>query len=84
MKSAFPETVSNTLAVGRNPASSGSAVLANAIGSGLTAALDRVLSWHDRVRDRRALGQLDEHMLHDIGLSAADVDFEVSKPFWQS
>ena len=84
MKSAFPETVSNAFPVGRNPASSGSAVVANAIGSGLTAALDRVLTWQERARDRRALGQLDEHMLHDIGLSPADVDFEVSKPFWKS
>ncbi len=46
--------------------------------------VDRLLTWHRRSRDRLALGQLDEHMLHDIGLSRADVDHEASKPFWRS
>jgi uncharacterized protein YjiS (DUF1127 family) len=50
----------------------------------LTGLLDQVLTWHQRVRDRQALGHLDAHMLHDIGLSRADVESEVSKPFWQS
>lgn len=46
--------------------------------------VDQILVWHQRARDRQALGRLDEHMLHDIGLSAADVEREVSKSFWQS
>ena len=50
----------------------------------LTWAVDQFLTWHQRVRDRQALGKLDAHRLHDIGLSRADVESEVSKPFWQS
>jgi uncharacterized protein YjiS (DUF1127 family) len=46
-------------------------------------AVDQLLTWHERARARQALGHLDEHMLHDIGLSAADVEREVSKPFWK-
>ena len=38
----------------------------------------------DLDRANQALGRLDGHMLHDIGLSPADVEQEVSKPFWQS
>jgi len=45
---------------------------------------DQLFTWHQRVRDRQALDQLDAHMLHDIGLSRADVEHEVSKSFWQS
>jgi uncharacterized protein YjiS (DUF1127 family) len=48
-----------------------------------TRLFDQLLTWHQRVHDRRALDQLDAHMLHDIGLSRADVEHEVSKPFWQ-
>jgi len=56
----------------------------NPIDAGITRLFDHVLTWHQRVQDRRALGQLDAHMLHDIGLSRADVEHEASKPFWQS
>jgi uncharacterized protein YjiS (DUF1127 family) len=48
-----------------------------------TRLFDQLLTWHQRVQDRQALNQLDAHMLHDIGLSRADVEHEVSKPFWQ-
>ena len=46
--------------------------------------LDQLFTWHQRARDRHALGLLDEHMLHDIGLSRADVEHEASKPCWQN
>jgi uncharacterized protein YjiS (DUF1127 family) len=52
--------------------------------SAIGGVVDQLFTWHQRARDRQALGQLDEHMLHDIGLSSADVEREVSKPFWQS
>ena len=39
--------------------------------------------WRDRSRQRRTLMRLDDHMLHDIGLSRADVEREASKPFWR-
>jgi len=33
-------------------------------------------------RQRQALGQLDDHMLKDIGLTEADVTKESSRPIW--
>ncbi|MCH2167231.1 MAG: DUF1127 domain-containing protein [Oceanicola sp.] len=33
-------------------------------------------------RQRRALARLDAATLRDLGLSAADVDREVARPFW--
>jgi uncharacterized protein YjiS (DUF1127 family) len=57
---------------------------ANPVDTAIARAFDQVFTWHQRVRDRQALDQLDAHMLHDIGLSRADVEHEVSKPFWQS
>lgn len=36
-----------------------------------------------RSRQRRALAELDEHLLRDIGLTAYDVTREESKPFWR-
>jgi uncharacterized protein YjiS (DUF1127 family) len=47
-------------------------------------AVDLVLIWHERVRQRRQLRSLSTHMLRDIGLSRADVEGEASKPFWRS
>jgi uncharacterized protein YjiS (DUF1127 family) len=43
-----------------------------------------VLTWLERVRQRRQLGQLSDHMLKDIGLARADVEVEVAKPFWRA
>ena len=54
------------------------------VDTAIARALDQVFTWQQRHRDRRALDQLDAHMLHDIGLSRADVEHEVSKHFWQS
>jgi uncharacterized protein YjiS (DUF1127 family) len=47
-------------------------------------AVDLVLIWHERARQRRQLRSLSTHMLRDIGLSRADVEGEASKPFWRS
>jgi uncharacterized protein YjiS (DUF1127 family) len=44
--------------------------------------LDLLLTWHDTVRQRRALRALDDRMLRDIGLSRADVEREATRPFW--
>jgi uncharacterized protein YjiS (DUF1127 family) len=46
-------------------------------------AIDLLLIWHRRARDRRQLEALSDHMLRDIGLSRADVFAEASKPFWR-
>ena len=36
-----------------------------------------------RWRQRRALEELDERMLHDIGISRAQAQTEAAKPFWR-
>jgi uncharacterized protein YjiS (DUF1127 family) len=42
------------------------------------------LTWLERVGQRRQLGRLSDHMLKDIGLSRAEVEAEVAKPFWRA
>jgi len=44
---------------------------------------DRFAVGHERRRQRLALARLDDRMLRDIGLTAADVEGEVTKPFWK-
>jgi uncharacterized protein YjiS (DUF1127 family) len=46
--------------------------------------LEAVMSWIERYHARSALMRLDDHMLKDIGLSAADVERETNKPFWRA
>ena len=50
----------------------------------LQRSIDRILCWQQRHAQRHHLGQLSDTMLSDIGLSRADVELEVSKPFWRS
>jgi uncharacterized protein YjiS (DUF1127 family) len=45
---------------------------------------DTLLTWLDRVRQRRHLAELDDRMLRDIGLSRGEVENEVSRRFWQA
>jgi uncharacterized protein YjiS (DUF1127 family) len=42
------------------------------------------LVWLSRWRSRRALAQLDDRMLTDIGLDPVDRRREIDKPFWQA
>ena len=49
----------------------------------LGAALDRLLSWQDRMRSRRMLRGLDDHMLRDIGIDRSTAEQEGSMPFWR-
>ena len=46
-------------------------------------AIDLLLIWQQRARDRRQLESLSDHVLRDIGLTRADVYAEASKPFWR-
>ena len=39
--------------------------------------------WVVRIRTRRRLAHLSDHMLKDIGVSAAEVAREAGKPFWR-
>ena len=45
--------------------------------------LEVLLVWQDRASQRRALQQLDDRLLADLGLGRGDVSREADKPFWQ-
>ena len=40
--------------------------------------------WVRRSNERRLLGQMNQRMLNDIGLTVADVEKEAAKFFWQN
>ncbi len=42
-----------------------------------------LLRWCDRHRQRRQLGELDDSLLGDVGLTRAMADAERRKPFWR-
>jgi len=85
MKTVASQTVSkSSLPTGGHLLAGAFEAVVNTVDAGITRLFDQLFAWHQRVRDRQALDQLDAHMLHDIGLSRADVEHEVSKPFWQS
>ena len=39
--------------------------------------------WRSRAETRPTMSMLSDHVLRDIGLTRADVDREVMKPFWR-
>lgn len=45
--------------------------------------VDLMLTWSDRMRQRRHLAELDDRLLQDIGISRADIETEISRPFWR-
>lgn len=49
----------------------------------LARAVSLFLRWSERIDGRHRLGQLDERMLRDIGLSRGDVERERRKYFWE-
>lgn len=67
------------------------ATSAKAVGQGARSNMSRLMSLfemigagYDRWNQRQALGRLSDHQLRDIGVSRADVDEEVRKPFWRA
>ena len=42
-----------------------------------------VAFWNERARQRRALSQLSDDLLKDVGVSRADAMREARKSFWQ-
>jgi uncharacterized protein YjiS (DUF1127 family) len=56
---------------------------ANRFLGALRVVFDFAGAWRDRRRQRLALGRLDDRLLRDIGMSAADVEHEITKPFWR-
>ena len=57
--------------------------LRSAVRRGLTRVAEAFLAWHDRARERRALMQLSDDVLRDIGISRAEAQGEAAKPFWR-
>src|SRR5690348_10999036 len=39
-------------------------------------------TWRNRARERRALAELDDRLLADIGVTRADAERECAQPFW--
>ncbi|WP_226886396.1 DUF1127 domain-containing protein [Nisaea nitritireducens] len=51
-------------------------------GGVVPAIVTTLLTWQDRLRQRQSLRELGERELSDMGISWAEVEYEVSKPFW--
>jgi uncharacterized protein YjiS (DUF1127 family) len=49
----------------------------------LVAALDQILVWIERSKQRAQFASMEPYMLHDLGLSRADLDTECRKHFWE-
>jgi len=49
----------------------------------LIGALDVILAWIERSKQRAQLADVDPSLWHDLGLSQAAVDAECRKHFWQ-
>ena len=49
----------------------------------LVTAFDRIWTWIKRAQQRAQLASIEPHVLHDLGLSRADLDAECRKHFWQ-
>lgn len=49
----------------------------------LSVMVGHVRTWSLRAQERRALGELDDRMLRDIGVDRASAHYEATKPFWQ-
>ena len=54
------------------------------LGDVLSAALATPRLWARRRHDRRALSQLDNHMLRDIGFDRTQADAMAARPFWRA
>ena len=50
----------------------------------LVRAADTLLGWIQRDRDRRALHNLDDRLLRDIGVTRVELEAEAGKPFWRA
>jgi uncharacterized protein YjiS (DUF1127 family) len=54
-----------------------------AVVTGLQWIVRNVLEWDQRIRQRQALAELDDHLLKDIGISRTAAATEASQPFWR-
>lgn len=54
------------------------------ISAGLVTLFNRINDWSERRRARNHLYQMPDYILHDIGVSRAEVENEYEKPFWKA
>ena len=54
------------------------------ISEGLVTLFNRISDWSERRRARNHLYQMPDYILHDIGVSRAEVENEYEKPFWKA
>jgi uncharacterized protein YjiS (DUF1127 family) len=47
-------------------------------------AIRSLCCWFDRIAQRAALSELEDHLLRDIGRTRAQVEAEIRKPFWRA
>lgn len=52
------------------------------LGGTLRAAWQQFGRWHALYRQRQQLAAMSDEMLKDIGLSRADIETEITRPFW--
>jgi uncharacterized protein YjiS (DUF1127 family) len=57
---------------------------ASYISEGLVTLFNRINDWAERRRARNHLYQMPDYILHDIGVSRAEVESEYEKPFWKA
>ena len=55
----------------------------DALSDAAQSVIETVRLWRRRSRERNQLAKLDCRMLRDIGLTNADREFLVNKPFWR-
>ena len=54
-------------------------------GPGVVARIgNTLLTWRERLQQRRELAQWSERDIHDAGLSLGEVLYEAGKPFWRA
>jgi uncharacterized protein YjiS (DUF1127 family) len=75
------------MACGNHPglvtASGRAALLGIGLGEALGRAWVQVIAWIQRNRQRRALADLDDRLLRDIGVSREAAHREIDKLFWR-
>ena len=59
-------------------------IIASDVAPVLGGIIEAPIAWLERMRERRHLARLSDDMLKDIGVSRADVEHVVEKPFWRA
>lgn len=71
-------------AAGIPPLRSGAPARAEQMQSWIGGIVRTISLWVERSKQRHALAELDDHLLHDIGLPRSAARREATKPFWKS